>query len=158
MCVDCEMLIAQEAEMRDLIDSLRSHRVGSAEDVVLGTLDTTTWRRGLSGSVTIDEGANTMADFKAYRRVDITPPQLVSKERRHVTGHLAQKMPILMGVFRNWRKESMPPGGSHRDLGSNPRAWRQSCHSYHVEVLTFISLHTLVGSTLAAKDDGLAAE
>ena len=57
--------------MGALIDGLR--RVGTQEYVVLGTLDTTTWRRGLSGSVTIGEVADTMADFKAYVRVDITP-------------------------------------------------------------------------------------
>ena len=32
-----------------------------------------TCRRGLSGSVTVDEVAGKMADFKAHMRVDITP-------------------------------------------------------------------------------------
>ena len=73
LCVVCEMLIAHEAEMGDLIDGLRSHRAGTREYVVLGTLDARTWRRGFSGSVTIDEVADTMAAFKAYMRVDITP-------------------------------------------------------------------------------------
>src|SRR5216684_2759606 len=73
LCVACEMLIAHEAEMAALIDGLRSHRVGAREYVVLGTLDTRTWRRGFSGSVTVAEVTDTMADFKAYMRVDITP-------------------------------------------------------------------------------------
>jgi hypothetical protein len=43
------------------------------EDVVLGTLDARTRRRGLSGNVTVDEVAGAMADFKAFMRVDVTP-------------------------------------------------------------------------------------
>ena len=73
LCVVCEMLIAHEAEMDDLIDGLRGHRGGTREYVVLGTLDVRTWRRGLSGTVTSDEVTGAMADFKAYMRVDITP-------------------------------------------------------------------------------------
>ena len=73
LCVVCEMLIARESEIGDVINGLRSHRVGTRDYVVLGTLEASTWRRGLSGSVTIDAVAGTMADFKAYMRVDITP-------------------------------------------------------------------------------------
>ncbi len=73
LCVACEMLIVHEAEMGDMIDGLRSHRLDMREYLVLGTLDARTWRRGFSGSVTIDEVADTMADFKAYMQVDITP-------------------------------------------------------------------------------------
>lgn len=67
------MLITHEAEMDDLIDGLLGHRGGTREYVVLGTLDVGTWRRGLSGTVTGDEVAGAMADFKAYMCVDITP-------------------------------------------------------------------------------------
>jgi len=73
LCVVCEMLIAHEAEMDHLIDSLRSPRVGGREYLVLGTLASRTWRQGFSGSVTIDEVVDAMADFKTYMRVDITP-------------------------------------------------------------------------------------
>jgi hypothetical protein len=79
LCVVCETLIAHEAEMGDLIGGLRGNRVSTPEYVVLGTLDVRTWRRGFSGSVTIDEVADTMADFKAYVRVDITPRHWVRK-------------------------------------------------------------------------------
>ncbi len=73
LCVVCEMLIAHEGEMDRLIDSLRNHRVGGRKYLVLGTLESRTWRQGFSGSVTIDEVVGAMADFKAYMRVDITP-------------------------------------------------------------------------------------
>jgi hypothetical protein len=43
------------------------------EYATLGTLEVRTWRRGLSGTVTSDEVADTMADFKAHMRVDVSP-------------------------------------------------------------------------------------
>src|SRR5437016_1736588 len=55
LCVVCEMLIAHEAEMDQVIDGLLNHEVGGREYVVLGTLDTRTWRRGVAGTVTADE-------------------------------------------------------------------------------------------------------
>jgi MinD superfamily P-loop ATPase len=73
LCVVCEMLIAHEGEMDRLIDSLRNHRVGGRKYLVLGTLESKTWRQSFSGSVTIDEVVGAMADFKAHMRVDITP-------------------------------------------------------------------------------------
>ena len=72
LCIVCEILIAHEAEMDRLIGGLETG-VLRREYIVLGTLDPKTWRRGFSGSVTVDEVAGTMADFKAYMRVDITP-------------------------------------------------------------------------------------
>ena len=73
LCVVCEMLIAHESEIDAVIDGLLGRRVGTREYVVLGTLDVRTWRRGFSGTVASDDVADTMADFKAYMRVDITP-------------------------------------------------------------------------------------
>ena len=73
LCVKCEMLIAHQAEMDRVIDSVRSHRAGGREYVVLGTLESKTWRQGLLGGVTIGEVVDDMADFKAYMQVDITP-------------------------------------------------------------------------------------
>src|SRR5438309_2002877 len=75
LCVVCEMLIAHEAEMDHVIDGLLDHEGAAREYVVLGTLDTRTWRRGLSGTVTSDEVTGSMADFKACMRVDVTPRQ-----------------------------------------------------------------------------------
>lgn len=73
LCVVCEMLIVREAEMDDVIDGLGSYRGDTREYVVLGTLDVRTWRRGLSATVTSDEVAGAMADFKACVRVDVKP-------------------------------------------------------------------------------------
>jgi hypothetical protein len=47
---------------------------GSAEKyLVLGTLETTTWRRGLFSGVTVAELIEHMADVKQYMRIDYTP-------------------------------------------------------------------------------------
>ena len=73
LCIVCEMLIAHEAEMDRLIGGLENPGVKRREYIVLATLDPKTWRRGFSGSVTVDEVAGTMADFNAYMRVGITP-------------------------------------------------------------------------------------
>jgi hypothetical protein len=73
LCVVCEMLIANGVEVDHLIDGLTAPRVAGRKYVVLGTLESRTWRQGVSGGVTIDEIVHAMADFKAYMRVDITP-------------------------------------------------------------------------------------
>jgi hypothetical protein len=73
LCIVCEMLIAHEAELDRLISGFDTHGIERREYIVLGTLDPKTWSRGVSGSVTVDEVAGTMADFEAYMRVDITP-------------------------------------------------------------------------------------
>ena len=73
LCVVCEVLIAHEAEMNRLIDGVKPHEGGQQKYLVLGTLQRGTWRQGLSGSVTIQQVRDDMADFKAYMRVDITP-------------------------------------------------------------------------------------
>jgi hypothetical protein len=71
LCLVCEMLIAHQAEIDRLMSDLRR---GSAEKyLVLGTLGTKTWRRGLSGGVTVEELIEHMADFKQYMRIDYTP-------------------------------------------------------------------------------------
>ena len=41
--------------------------------MVLGTLESKTWRQGLLGGVTIGDVVEDMADLKAYMQVDITP-------------------------------------------------------------------------------------
>jgi len=73
LCVVCEMLIADEAEMNRLIDHLRPDAATGQPYLVLGTLETKTWRDGMSGNVTIQQVKEHLADFKAYVRVDITP-------------------------------------------------------------------------------------
>jgi hypothetical protein len=73
LCVVCEMLIVDEAEMNRLIDALSADRPGASPYLVLGTLDSKIWRDGMSASVAIQQVRDHMADFKAYMRVDITP-------------------------------------------------------------------------------------
>jgi hypothetical protein len=70
LCVVCEILVAHQAEIEHLIDSLVHAKAEKREYVVLGTLGTKTWRRGLSGSVTVQELVDHMADFKEYMRID----------------------------------------------------------------------------------------
>lgn len=72
MCVVCEMLIAHQAEVDGLIGAMGPTQAEKREYVVLGTLDVKTWRRGLAGSVTLDELREHMADFKQYMRIDLT--------------------------------------------------------------------------------------
>jgi hypothetical protein len=79
LCTVCEMLIADEAEMNRLIDSLRAAGSTGQPYLVLGTLETKTWRDGMSGNVTIQQLKEHMADFKAYMRVDITPRHWAQK-------------------------------------------------------------------------------
>jgi len=55
LCVVCEMLVAHRAEIEQLADGLVQAKAEKREYVVLGTLGTKTWRRGLSGSVTVQE-------------------------------------------------------------------------------------------------------
>lgn len=73
LCVACEMLIAHEAEMNRVIDSLAARSGSRAEYLVLGTLGSGTWREGMTGGVSLEEVKSNMADFMAYMRVEITP-------------------------------------------------------------------------------------
>ena len=73
LCVVCEMLIADEAEINRLMNALPADHSGVSPYVVLGTLDSKTWREGMSGTIAIQQVRDHMADFKAYMRVDITP-------------------------------------------------------------------------------------
>ena len=73
LCVDCEILIAHQAEIEQLIYALEQGKPEKREYLVLGTLGTKTWRRGLTGNVTVQELVDHMADFKDYMRIDYTP-------------------------------------------------------------------------------------
>jgi hypothetical protein len=66
----CERVLEEVQTI--LRDGSRSHHE-RREYLVLGTLGTKTWRRGLSGSVTVQELVDHMADFKDYMRIDYTP-------------------------------------------------------------------------------------
>ena len=76
LCVVCEMLIAHQAEIDPLVDSLGDHRVPASQQreyLVLGTVESKTWRRGTSSRVMADELIGHVADFKEYMRIDCTP-------------------------------------------------------------------------------------
>jgi hypothetical protein len=72
LCVACETIIVQQAEIEPLI----AVAVGAAitpDYVVLGTIEPRAWRRGLTEAIAIREIVQHMSDFKAYMRVEITP-------------------------------------------------------------------------------------
>lgn len=75
LCVVCDMLIAHQTEIEGLIDGLADDRAKSkrAEYLVLGTVESRAWRRGVSVGVTLDDLIHHMADFKEYMRIDYTP-------------------------------------------------------------------------------------
>lgn len=73
LCVVCEMLIAHQAKIECLLDDLRLERTEKNNYLVLGTVESRTWRRGVSVGVTLDELIEHMADFRNYMRIDYTP-------------------------------------------------------------------------------------
>ena len=74
LCTACELLIAHDAEISNLLTHLA---VGPERDadgyLVLGTLERPVWHRGLGGGVAFDELLEHMADFKEHIRVDFEP-------------------------------------------------------------------------------------
>jgi hypothetical protein len=81
LCLDCETLVAHKDELDTLIRGV----LGSAADpkyVVLGTASREAWRRGAEGSLSFDEAAQHMADFKTYLRVNFTPRGWYPKDER----------------------------------------------------------------------------
>lgn len=73
LSVVCEMLIVHQAQIERLIHGVRYRQAARREYLVLGTLESRTWRRGFCGGVTVEELVDHMADFKAYMRIDDTP-------------------------------------------------------------------------------------
>jgi hypothetical protein len=74
LCVACEVLIAHQSDVDQLIRaSAGGGGVIIPKYLVLGTVDTRVWRRGLVGGVSADDVIGHMSDFKAYLRVDVTP-------------------------------------------------------------------------------------
>ena len=70
---------------------------------VLGTLDSKTWREGMSGRVTMQQVRDHMADFKAYMRVEITP--------RH-WARRADQIPRFFGIVVSMNYNDHPPRGT----------------------------------------------
>lgn len=74
LCVGCELVIVQQAEIERLIAASVGQAVAAKPQyLVLGTVNPRVWRRGLSARVMVDELIEQMADFKAYVNVEYTP-------------------------------------------------------------------------------------
>ena len=74
LCVKCELVIVQRAEIEPLIAaSVGQAVVTQPQYLVVGTVNPRVWRRGLSADVMIDELIQHMADFKAYMDLKYSP-------------------------------------------------------------------------------------
>ena len=74
LCLVCEMLIAHDADIsRLLIASGVAPEGGTPAYVVLGTVVPRVWRAGLTRGLTLEAVRASMADFKQYMRIDVTP-------------------------------------------------------------------------------------
>lgn len=73
LCVACEMLIAHEFELNAEVQRVAARSDVNAEYLVLGTLESGTWRVGTRESISIEQVKHDMADFVAYMKVEITP-------------------------------------------------------------------------------------
>ena len=71
LCLRCDTLVAHKAELDKLLSAVVN--ASQPEYVVLGTIDRRVYRRGLSGSASLDDVKAHMADFKSYWKVDVTP-------------------------------------------------------------------------------------
>jgi hypothetical protein len=74
LCVVCEVLIAHEHEIAPLLVPSGVATYSAAPNyLVIGTVDTRVWRSGMARAVSLDAVKRSMADFKEYLRVDVTP-------------------------------------------------------------------------------------
>lgn len=71
LCLRCDTLVAHKVELDNLLSTVVA--VQHPEYVVLGTINSRTYRRGLSGGASLDDVKAHMADFKSYWKVDVTP-------------------------------------------------------------------------------------
>ena len=73
VCVSCDMLIVHRAELEPLIRARQRNIEGSSrvlDYLVLGTVDSRVWRRGLTGGVSFDELLRNMADFSRHMQIE----------------------------------------------------------------------------------------
>ena len=74
LCIVCEVLIAHEQEVTPLLKASGVTMEGEVPNyVVLGTVAPDVWRAGLAHAVTLEAIRESMADFKQYLRIDVTP-------------------------------------------------------------------------------------
>jgi len=73
LCLACDMVIVHQQEL-ELLIAARLREVegpGRALDyLVLGTVDSRVWRRGLTGGVSFDELLRNMADFSRHMQIE----------------------------------------------------------------------------------------
>ena len=90
LCLACDMLIVHQDELEPLIAARLLGRKATSrrlEYLVLGTVDSRVWRRGLAGGVSLDEMLQHMADFRRYMQIEQTgggwqPAPAVSRSGR----------------------------------------------------------------------------
>jgi len=73
LCLACDMVIVHQQEL-ELLIAARLREVegpGRALDyLVLGTVASDVWRRGLTGGVSFDELVRNMADFRKHMQIE----------------------------------------------------------------------------------------
>ncbi len=72
MCVACDMLIVHQDELEPIITArLRGEGASRPLDyLVLGTVESQVWRRGLTGGVSFGELVRNMADFRRHMQIE----------------------------------------------------------------------------------------
>ena len=73
LCTVCEMVIVHRDELESLIaDNLHSlgHSIHQPDYLVLGTVDSRLWRRGMTGGLSFDEVVRHMADFRKHLTIE----------------------------------------------------------------------------------------
>ena len=74
LCLVCETLIADRAELERVIIAAGFAAAVEAQDyVVLGTIDRRIWRQGLAGEAPLADIREHIADFKKYLKIDVIP-------------------------------------------------------------------------------------
>jgi hypothetical protein len=73
LCVACDMVIVHQHELEPLIGPRLRKIEGSRRPLdylVLGTVDSDVWRRGVTGGVSFDELVSNMADFRKHMQIE----------------------------------------------------------------------------------------
>ncbi len=74
MCVNCELVIAQQDEIETQLAAAVPPSAGEKPRyLVLGAVEPRIWRRGSRSPLMVDELIENMADFKAHMRLEYTP-------------------------------------------------------------------------------------
>lgn len=75
LCPTCDMVIVHQQEL-ELLIAARLREAGSPgralDYLVLGTVGSDVWRRGLTGGVSFDELVRNMADFRKHLQIEQT--------------------------------------------------------------------------------------